>query len=500
MGCITSQESKTVTPDASLADSTDGIGNRTTGLRYLTHGPDGRHMPAGQDTKDSGDKAGTTGSRRDQREIKMANTATALTEPGVEENVLREVGVSKIGSSLPNDDSALDRDSLASRAEFSRTNAHAPVHSSFTQVQVGLRWPEWFEKESQDISRHGAPRHIKDFKKVRRIGRGAYSTVYLGLDLGEGKFVAMKKMHISTTTTNVISKVTAREVDTLASLNHPNIVRFMGCAVSTHNMMYICLEYLECDLNALIQEDSIAFTDRQNKVIARSVLGGLDYMHSSGMVHRDLKPSNVLINLRGQIKLADFGMACRIDSIASDKIHKQVVTLWYRPLELLLGVTTYTETVDLFSCGCLIGELYAKRPIIKGHNEVEQIHRLLQLCGSWEEGYAEKINLKNDKLLWTLTKKYPSRLHDIPNITVEATKLLEIIMNVQPERRGTAFGALRHEYFDQLDSGDNSQRLGDNDVGGIVRSIMASRNACEMSDTADFSGKGDTGEVTHENE
>ena len=323
MGCITSQESKTVTPDASLADSTDGIGNTTTGLRYRTHGPDGRHTPAGQDTKDSGDKAGTTGSRRDQREIKMANTATALTEPGVEENVLREVGVSKIGSSLPNDDSALDRGSLASRAEFSRTNAHAPVHSSFTQVQVGLRWPEWFEKESQDISRHGAPRHIKDFKKVRRIGRGAYSTVYLGLDLGEG--------------------------------------------------------------------------------------------------------------------------------------------------------------------------------IIKGHNEVEQIHRLLQLCGSWEEGYAEKINLKNDKLLWTLTKKYPSRLHDIPNITVEATKLLEIIMNVQPERRGTAFGALRHEYFDQLDSGDNSQRLGDNDVGGIVRSIMASRNASEMSDT-DFSGKGDTGEVTHENE
>lgn len=114
------------------------------------------------------------------------------------------------------------------------------------------------------------------------------------------------------------------------------------------------------------------------------MLKSLKYIHSTELIHRDLKPSNILVNSECHIKVADFGLARSLISKCEDaniKLTDYVATRWYRAPEILLGSTKYSKAVDMWSVGCILGELIVGKPIFPGTSTLNQIERVLELTG-----------------------------------------------------------------------------------------------------------------------
>ncbi|KAL8955618.1 MAG: hypothetical protein Q9193_006596, partial [Seirophora villosa] len=134
------------------------------------------------------------------------------------------------------------------------------------------------------------------------------------------------------------------------------------------------MDFLEHDLKTLQEDMMEPFLPSEIKTLLLQLTSAVDYLHSNWILHRDLKTSNILMNNRGQIKIADFGMA-RYYSDPPPKLTQLVVTLWYRGPELLLGAEQYGAEVDMWSLGCIFGELLLKEPLLQGKNEVDQLSK-----------------------------------------------------------------------------------------------------------------------------
>lgn len=141
------------------------------------------------------------------------------------------------------------------------------------------------------------------------------------------------------------------------------------------------MDFLEHDLKTLLDDMREPFLPSEIKTLLSQVTTGLDFLHSQWIMHRDLKSSNLLMNNRGEIKIADFGMA-RYYGDPPPKLTQLVVTLWYRSPELLLGAETYGTEVDMWSIGCIFGELLTKEPLLQGKNEVDQVSKVRSLSNS----------------------------------------------------------------------------------------------------------------------
>lgn len=135
------------------------------------------------------------------------------------------------------------------------------------------------------------------------------------------------------------------------------------------------MDFLEHDLKTLLDDMREPFLPSEIKTLLLQVLSGLDFLHSQWIMHRDLKSSNLLLNNRGEIKIADFGMA-RYYGDPPPKLTQLVVTLWYRSPELLLGAEKYGTEIDMWSIGCIFGELLTKEPLLQGKNEVDQVSKV----------------------------------------------------------------------------------------------------------------------------
>jgi len=142
------------------------------------------------------------------------------------------------------------------------------------------------------------------------------------------------------------------------------------------NSVFLVMDFLEHDLKTLLDDMREPFLPSEIKTLLLQVLSGLDFLHSQWIMHRDLKSSNLLLNNRGEIKIADFGMA-RYYGDPPPQLTQLVVTLWYRSPELLLGAEQYGTEVDMWSIGCIFGELLTKEPLLQGKNEVDQVSKVL---------------------------------------------------------------------------------------------------------------------------
>lgn len=189
----------------------------------------------------------------------------------------------------------------------------------------------------------------------------------------------------------------AREIMILRRLNHPNIIKLQGLITSrTSCNMYLVFEYMEHDISGLLSSPEITFTESQVesvfllkafqhssfsdhainfqvKCYMKQLLSGLEHCHSMGVMHRDIKGANLLVNDQGVLKVADFGLANFSSQGQRQPLTSRVVTLWYRPPELLLGSTDYGASVDIWSVGCLLPELLTSRPILQGRTEVKKL-------------------------------------------------------------------------------------------------------------------------------
>lgn len=140
---------------------------------------------------------------------------------------------------------------------------------------------------------------------------------------------------------------------------------------------------MEHDLTGILEGGKIKLSADNIRNLMRCLLEGINHCHKKGLMHRDIKASNLLLNNRGQLKIADFGLARRLDTDdPARRYTNKVITLWYRPPELLLGNELYGPEIDMWSIGCILGELYNRRPIFRGDKEFDVLEQISKIAGT----------------------------------------------------------------------------------------------------------------------
>jgi cell division cycle 2-like protein len=211
------------------------------------------------------------------------------------------------------------------------------------------------------------------------------------------------------------------------------------------------MDFIEHDLKTLLEDMPDPFLQSETKTLLLQLLSATAHMHSHWILHRDLKTSNLLLNNRGQIKIADFGLARYTGDPPPQQLTQLVVTLWYRAPELLLGAKTYGFEIDCWSIGCIFGELLTREPLLQGKNEIDQLSKIFELLGvPTEETWPGFRRLPNAKSL-TFPKNprttRPLLRTKFPLLTVAGVELIGRLLALDPKQRLSAEEALGHQFF-----------------------------------------------------
>ncbi|CAO1639302.1 unnamed protein product [Sympodiomycopsis kandeliae] len=242
--------------------------------------------------------------------------------------------------------------------------------------------------EDHSVPRTYAPPRglpIEMYTRIAQVGQGTYGQVFKARSEYTGVFVALKKIKMEAEKDGF--PITAmREIKLLQMLRHPNVVRLHEM-MTARTSVYMVLEYMEHDLNGVLNHPDIHFSPAHLKSLASQLLQGLDYLHHKSVLHRDLKGSNILLNNAGLLKLADFGLARLYSKRRQEEYDytNRVVTLWYRPPELLLGESRYNDRVDIWGAGCIFLELFTRKPVFCGTDEIDQLSSIIQVMGPFDE-------------------------------------------------------------------------------------------------------------------
>ncbi|KAM0880608.1 hypothetical protein ACQ4PT_033449 [Festuca glaucescens] len=287
------------------------------------------------------------------------------------------------------------------------------------------------------------------YEKVEKIGEGTYGVVYKAKDRYTNETIALKKIRLEQEDEGVPSTA-IREISLLKEMQHRNIVRLQD-VVHNEKCIYLVFEYLDLDLKKHMDSSP----DFKNHHIVKSflyqILRGIAYCHSHRVLHRDLKPQNLLIDRRtNSLKLADFGLA-RAFGIPVRTFTHEVVTLWYRAPEILLGARQYSTPVDVWSVGCIFAEMVNQKPLFPGDSEIDELFKIFRIMGTPnEETWPGVASLPDYKSAFP---KWPSvdLATVVPTLEPLGIDLLSKMLCLDPSRRINARTALEHEYFKDLD-------------------------------------------------
>ncbi|KAL7436965.1 hypothetical protein ACHAXM_005438 [Skeletonema potamos] len=298
---------------------------------------------------------------------------------------------------------------------------------------------------------------------TRVVGSGAYGVVIAAQDTQLNSRVAIK-MVPKAFQDEIDAKRILREIKLLKHLKHDNIVGIVDMMppmtryVDDFHDVYIVSELMETDLYRIIYSKQSLSIDHV-KYFVYQILRALKYIHSANVLHRDLKPSNLLVNSNCDLKVCDFGLARGVLDDNQTKDHSSrpllteyVVTRWYRAPEIMLACHEYDKPVDIWSTGCILAELLARKPYFPGDDYIDQLNLITAKLGKLPDKDLDFVTsekarrfmrkLPNNKVV-PLSKQFP-------NAPPECIDLLRQMLQIHPSKRITVKEALKHPFMAQL--------------------------------------------------
>jgi len=298
---------------------------------------------------------------------------------------------------------------------------------------------------------HGC-RSVAEFKCLNRIEEGTYGVVYRAQDKRTQEIVALKKLKMEREKEG-FPITSLREINTLLISQHVNVVTVREIVVGSNmDQIYIVMDFVQHDLKSLMEtmrKKSQVFLPGEVKCLMVQLLRAIHHLHDNWILHRDLKSSNLLLSHNGILKVGDFGLAREYGSPLK-AYTSIVVTLWYRAPELLLGIKNYSTHVDVWSIGCILGELLHMEPLFPGKSEVDEVNKIFKLLGTPSEriwpGFRELPGVTKIKFvdypISHLREKFPERM-----LSEAGLSLLKGLLTYDPKSRMSCDAALKADYF-----------------------------------------------------
>ena len=289
------------------------------------------------------------------------------------------------------------------------------------------------------------------YTRTSKLGEGTYGVVYRAKDQKGQEIYALKKIRLQAEEEGIPSTA-IREISLLKELAHVNIVKLYE-VLHNPKKLTLVFEYVEQDLKKVIDKTNGKGLDMPLvKSYLYQLLRGVDHIHKNKVLHRDLKPQNLLITKDDIVKIADFGLARGYGIPVKNYTH-EVVTLWYRPPDVLLGNKTYGTTVDMWSIGCIFAEMVSGKPLFTGNSESDQLKKIFEIKGTPNDNYASSLKELSE---WGVGdnnfENYPEKnMKELfPNLDSEGLDLLKKFLKLEPEKRTSAEEALKHPFFDDI--------------------------------------------------
>ncbi|RDW93339.1 cyclin-dependent serine/threonine-protein kinase CDC28 [Aspergillus mulundensis] len=306
---------------------------------------------------------------------------------------------------------------------------------------------------------------MDNYQKIEKIGEGTYGVVYKARELTHpNRIVALKKIRLEAEDEGVPSTA-IREISLLKEMNDPNIVRLLNIVHADGHKLYLVFEYLDLDLKKYMEalpvseggrgralpdgsslSRNLGLGDAMVKKFMAQLIEGIRFCHSHRVLHRDLKPQNLLIDRDGNLKLADFGLA-RAFGVPLRTYTHEVVTLWYRSPEILLGGRQYSTGVDMWSCGAIFAEMCTRKPLFPGDSEIDEIFKIFRLLGTPDESIWPGVTSFPDFKATFPKWKREDISSVVSGLEDDGLDLLEALLEYDPARRISAKQACMHPYF-----------------------------------------------------
>ena len=235
----------------------------------------------------------------------------------------------------------------------------------------------------------------------------------------------------------------------LKHLRHENVVQLYEIIQDVDKIVLI-FEYADMDLKIYVDKEKGIKDLKLIQQFTLQILNGLYYCNINRIIHRDLKPQNLLlITSEMKLKLCDFGLS-RMFSLPMGKMTHEIITLWYRPPEVLLGIENYTTKVDSWSIGCIMAEMITGKPLFPGDSEIGQLFKIFQIMGTPnEESWPGITKLKDYSINFPQWK--PKKIKDLfPNFDKDGLDLMEKFLQMDPDKRITIKDALNHPFLEKV--------------------------------------------------
>ncbi|KAJ7102424.1 kinase-like domain-containing protein [Mycena belliarum] len=286
-----------------------------------------------------------------------------------------------------------------------------------------------------------------NYIQLEKLGEGTYATVFKGRSRTTNEIVALKEINLDAEEGTPSTAI--REISLMKELKHVNIVRLHD-VIHTETKLILIFEFCEQDLKKYMDQhgDRCALDPATVRSFMFQLLKGTNFCHENQVLHRDLKPQNLLINRKGELKLGDFGLA-RAFGVPVNTFSNEVVTLWYRAPDVLLGSRTYSTSIDVWSCGCIFAEMISGVPLFRGKDTQDQLLHIIRILGTPSDQQLAKMAKDSPEIVIKPLPRCPKvdLAQVLPKASPAALDLLERLLKFDPAERITAVDALSHPYF-----------------------------------------------------